>query len=65
MTTEQEAILNAVLMELFRQGLALLQNAKSGKVDPDAAIAAASSMHDQLAANNAAADSALDTRFPK
>lgn len=65
MTAQEEAILVDVLTEMFKEGLSLLANAKSGKVDPNAAIAGASSLRDQLAANNAAADSALDARFPK
>lgn len=41
-----------------------IRSAKSGAVDPDAALAQIKSFTDALAKNNAAADSALDAKFP-
>lgn len=43
----------------------LIEDSKSGKLDPNAALSQIQSIHDQLAANNSTADAELKAKFPE
>lgn len=63
MTLEQDAQLAALAVETISKIIDAVRSAKSGKLDPDVALAQISSLHDALAANNAAADKLLEQKF--
>jgi hypothetical protein len=51
-------------LDAMEQIIATIRGAKAGMVDPQTALAAIMTMTDALAANDAAADAALDAKFP-
>jgi hypothetical protein len=63
MTPEVVALIEAGI-EAIDQIVQTIKAAKAGTVDPTTATAAITSMNTALAANNAAADAALATKFP-
>ena len=63
MTTEQEIQLTQIAFQAIVKIVEAIRDAKAGKVDPDAVIANVTTLRDQLSANNAAADGALDAKF--
>jgi len=59
-TSELEAAALAAITLIIQH----VESAKSGKVDPAVALAGVNAVSAALQANNAAADSALDAKFP-
>jgi len=64
-TTDQELQLLRIVASTLVQLAEAVKNAKSGKVDADEVISNVTALHDELEANNAAADASLDSRFPR
>jgi len=52
-------------MNLVSQIVAIVDDAKAGKLDPDVALGRIEGLHASLAANRAAADAIVDQRFPR
>jgi hypothetical protein len=65
MTTEAEAELLQLAFKAIAQIVESVAKAKSGAIDSDQVIAIVGELHDELSANNAAADAAVDAKFPK
>lgn len=65
MSPDQEVELAVTVMSALEKLVENWKAAKAGQIDPQTLIDHATEFSKTLAANNAAADSALDKRFPK
>jgi len=63
-TIDEEIALGSAALAAVEQIVKTVKDAKSGAITPAAALAALQSFDASIAANNAAADSALDAKFP-
>jgi len=64
MTLDQEVQLASLAMQAIAKIVEAFVDAKSGAIDPTAALAGIQVLHDAIDANNAAVDAALAARFP-
>lgn len=64
MTTEQEIELLSVGFAAVEKIWAAIRSAQAGKLSADTVIASLTVLHDELDANNKAADEALAKKFP-
>lgn len=65
MSVEEDIALATAALTAIEQIVAFVRGAKDGTIDPTAVLNALEAFSTSLTKNNAAADQALDSRFPK